>query len=132
MRTTFKIFIIVALMIAAIVILMILSNEYLRDAIFGANIILWPLSYIVITIGGIEYINKFQNYRPSILKSLPITILVAVTSSFIFAIYWDYGSGFNEESLIRAIQMSLPTNLVLAIIIGLFYQGARFLTKEGR
>ncbi|MCC7332190.1 MAG: hypothetical protein IT232_06235 [Flavobacteriales bacterium] len=105
------------------VIFMVLSDYYLRDRVFGANLLLWPISFITTTAIGLRILNKINSDSTSFIKSTLVASIVAIISSILFAFYWSRNMEGNQiENLIGSVLMTLPFNLMLALILGFLYR----------
>lgn len=119
MNVNLKLFISVLTMSFLIASLMILSNEYLRDIFFGVNIVLFPLSYFIVNLIGLNQISKFRNYTESTFKALVISILTAIFSSLLFEFYWR-DTIYSISCFDPSTNLTLSNNIALALIIVFF------------
>ncbi len=119
MTTKKSITLIVFSCIIATTTIMVASDYFLRDKIFGINLLLWPLAFILPDIVGLKLINKKTDYIPSIFKSFSFGFIVALISSGLFAIYWNRERAFQLEDFYGGIMMILPQNVFFALIMAL-------------
>ena len=120
MKSNTRLIFVVLLMGVIVAFSLIGSDYYLRDRIFGANIFLFPLCFIVFIALGLTLINRTNGYTPNFIKSLCYAVVISFFGSSIFSLYWIRNLNFTFtmwwSSFIDKFVMGLMISLVLAFL----------------
>jgi hypothetical protein len=105
--------------------IMIFSDKFLRDRIFGINLIVWPLSFVMVISFALKIITKAENYTPTFFKSIGNAILISFISSFILGLYWTASTDtlkFIFADIFSSTMMVLPIGMIVSILIGFIFR----------
>ena len=108
--------------------LMIFSDQYLRDRLFGINLVVIPLSFVIVTTIALLLINRTIDYEPSVGKSIGFSFSISLISSLLFGFYWSsdfFSVKISGAAVIQSMMLVLPQGIVVSLIIGLIFRNKK-------